>query len=469
MLRHTTPSSPRFHRRVSLAPLVMLIFFTVSGGAYGLEEAVGQSGAGMALLLLVLAPLLWSLPSALMTAELAAALPEEGGYYLWVQRPLGPFWGFIEGWWSWANSFVDMAIYPVLFTTYLSALLARAFDIHALDQHDWLAGALRLAMIWGCVLLNLRGIRPVGAAALLLGVLVLAPFLALTVIGFGHLAGNPAPVWRPFLPEGRSAFSAAGLGLFVVLWNYLGWESVSTAGAEIEQPRRAYPRALAIALPLVVFAYLLPVIAGLGATRDLAGWSDGSFPDIAALVGGDWLGVWLAAGGALSAVGLFGALLLSNSRLPFVLAEDGSLPPLFRRFSARFETPWPAIIISAAIYSVFSLGGFESLVVLDVSVYAAALLLEFAAFIALRLREPDLPRPVRVPGGMAVAWLIAISPLAVLALAIASTLHDGDAGGVLVAALTLLSGPLLYPLLRNRWPATRAGSDDQPLAIAPNA
>lgn len=203
----------------------------------------------------------------------------------------------------------------------------------------------------------------------------------------------------------------------------------------------------------MVFAYLLPVIAGLGATRNPADWRDGNFPDIAALAGGDWLGVWLAAGGVLSAVGLFAALLLSNSRLPFVLAEDGSLPPLFRRIQPRFETPWPAIIISAAIYSVFSLGDFASLVVLDVIVYAATLLLEFAAFIALRRREPELPRPVRVPGGMAVAWLILLSPLAVLALAIASTLHDGDVAGVLVAALTLASGPLLYPLLRDRWPA----------------
>ena len=77
------------------------MFFTVSGGAYGLEDVVGSSGAGMAILLIVLTPLFWSLPTALMVAELATAMPVEGGFYFWVKRALGPFWGFQEGWWSW--------------------------------------------------------------------------------------------------------------------------------------------------------------------------------------------------------------------------------------------------------------------------------------------------------------------------------------------------------------------------------
>src|SRR5712692_8103221 len=110
-------------RPVTLLPLVMAMFCAVSGGPYGLEKLIQSSGPGMALLLLVITPLIWSVPAALMAAELSSALPEEGGYYVWVKKALGPFWAFQAGWWSWTNSFVDVAIYPVLFVGYLSPLL----------------------------------------------------------------------------------------------------------------------------------------------------------------------------------------------------------------------------------------------------------------------------------------------------------------------------------------------------------
>ena len=91
----------------------------VSGGPYGLEDIIGMAGFGRALLLLAVVPLLWSLPTALMVGELASAIPDEGGFYVWVKRALGSFWGFQEGWLSLAASIFDMAIYPTTFTLYL--------------------------------------------------------------------------------------------------------------------------------------------------------------------------------------------------------------------------------------------------------------------------------------------------------------------------------------------------------------
>src|ERR671919_647822 len=88
-------------RQLGLLALVMVTFFIVSGGPYGLEELVSQSGPGIALLLLLITPLIWSVPTAVMVAELSSMMPVEGGYYAWVKRALGPFWGFMEGWWSW--------------------------------------------------------------------------------------------------------------------------------------------------------------------------------------------------------------------------------------------------------------------------------------------------------------------------------------------------------------------------------
>jgi amino acid transporter len=102
-------------RRLRLLPLVAATFFMVSGGPYGLEDLVQKAGYARALLVLAILPFIWSLPTALMVGELSSALPEEGGYYAWVRRAMGPFWAFQEAWLSLAASIFDMAIYPTLF------------------------------------------------------------------------------------------------------------------------------------------------------------------------------------------------------------------------------------------------------------------------------------------------------------------------------------------------------------------
>ena len=107
-------------RRLNLLPLIGVVFFVVCGGAYGLEPVVAAVGGGWAIALIVLAPLVWSLPIALMVAELTSAMPEDGGYYVWVRTALGDFWGVQEAWWTVCYTFIDVAIYPVLFVNYLA-------------------------------------------------------------------------------------------------------------------------------------------------------------------------------------------------------------------------------------------------------------------------------------------------------------------------------------------------------------
>ena len=94
----------------------------VSGGTYGTEDIVHGAGYGRAILILLFTPILWSLPTAFMIGELSSALPSEGGYYAWVRRGLGNFWGFQEAWLSLVASIFDMAIYPTLFVAYLTRL-----------------------------------------------------------------------------------------------------------------------------------------------------------------------------------------------------------------------------------------------------------------------------------------------------------------------------------------------------------
>ncbi|HEU5315913.1 MAG TPA: APC family permease, partial [Chloroflexota bacterium] len=299
-------------RQLGLLRLVMVTFFIVSGGPYGLEEVVGKSGPGIALLLLVVTPLIWAVPTALMVAELSSMMPVEGGFYAWVKRALGPFWGFLEGWWSWLASFVDMALYPVLFASYLVSLLER-LGVAALGDDPVLRWALGLLVIWPFALLNVRGARPVGTSSVLIGVLVLTPFAVMTYLGLSQLGGADTATWTQLTLPDRPLVDAFGVGLFIVMWNYSGWDSVSTVGEEIDRPRRTIPLTLLITVPLITLVYLLPTLAGLVGTPDAAGWTEGALPDLAAALGGDWLGVWVAVVGMLTAAALFSGNLLSVS------------------------------------------------------------------------------------------------------------------------------------------------------------
>lgn len=428
-------------RSLTLGALVFIMFFTVSGGAYGLEDVVGSSGAGMALVLIILTPIIWSIPAALMTAELATAMPVEGGYYYWVKQSMGPFWGFQEGWWSWLTTFVDMAIYPVLFVDY-SAYYFKIFQDNGVAR--WLLG---FAVIWFFTLLNIRGAKVIGDSSKLFGVIVLAPFVVMTVLGLFRLHGNP---FQPFTLPGQGIGSALTLGLWVVMWNYYGWDGLSTIAGEMKDPRRDYPKTLLITVPLITACYLLPVLVGLSAVGiHQVEWTAGAWNTIAEIIGGRWLGQFMTAAALVSAAGLFSALLLSVSRVPFVMGEDGYLPKFLFKVHPKYGTPWVALVVSSAIYSIFILGSFQSLVVVDVVVYSAALMLELAALVAFRIKYPKMKRPYKIPGGWSVIFLVVLGPVLVLALAVWSQIRDeGLFNGLGLAVIFLATGPALYPAAR---------------------
>ena len=429
---------------LGLGPLVAVMFFTVSGGPFGLEGLVGSVGPGVAVLLLVATPLLYSVPETLLIGELASMLPIEGGYYQWVKRAFGRFWGFWNGWLSWVYSLLDMAIYPVLLLQYVR------FFVPGLG---WLeAWLLALVMIWGATWLNLRGTHVVGTASGWFAAAVLLPFAVLAGMALVRWLGQPAtpfPV-TPFHAAGSSFLGALGLGVSQSIWNYSGWDNASTIGGEIEHATRTYPRALARALPLVTVVYLVSVIPVLALTPWTA-WTDGAWPGLAARVVGPWLGVLIAVAGMVSAFALFNALLLAYSRIPLVLAQDGLLPAGLAVTDAR-GTPRNAVLVSAVAYSVFALLPFGGLLAGDVLLYTAALALEFAALVRLRRAEPGLRGAFRLPLGVPVLVVLAALPILLLAGGVALEVQSRAIGlpGVLVAVALALAGPPLYAWLLAR-------------------
>lgn len=118
-------NAPQLHAKkpLTLLPLIALIFYDVSGGPFGIEDAVNAGGPLLAILGFLLLPLAWSVPEALITAELATAFPENSGFVAWVTAAFGPWWGFQEGFWKWLSGVTDNAVYPVIFLTYLQQVV----------------------------------------------------------------------------------------------------------------------------------------------------------------------------------------------------------------------------------------------------------------------------------------------------------------------------------------------------------
>jgi amino acid transporter len=418
-------------RRLTLIPLVAATYFMVCGGPYGLEELVARSGYERTLVLLLLTPLIWSLPTALMVGELSGAIPEEGGYYAWVRRALGPFWGFQEAWLSLVASVFDMAIYPTLFVCYLGRLFPSVAT-------GWPSIVLGVGMIAICAAWNVRGSRAVGLASLVMSFALLTPFVLLVLVAAAGHAVTPPPA----APASGGWLAA----ILVAMWNFMGWDNASTVAGEVERPQRTYPLAMIITVGLVAATYLLPVLACRRAGLDPHDWDTGAWVDAATSIGGRGLGLAVVLGGIVCAVGMFNALVMSYSRVPLALATDGFLPKIVARLHPRSGAPWVAILLCAVAYA-SSLGlGFDRLVELDVLLYGLSLLLEFVALVALRIREPLLPRRFQIPGGLPGAIAIGVAPMTLLVIALVQGRAERTGGipALLLGGCLVCLGPPLY-------------------------
>lgn len=412
----------------------------VSGGTYGTEAIISGAGYGRGILVLLFLPVIWCLPTAFMIGELSSALPAEGGYYAWVRRGLGDFWGFQEAWLSLAASIFDMAIYPTLFVFYLKEMAPWFGE----GNHGILAG---LFVVVTCAALNLAGIRVVGLTSLWLFFLLSLPFALIVLL-------SPVKTGALAVPQAASAGVSMGVlgAVLVAMWNYMGWDNASTIAQEVERPQKTYPRAMIAAVILVSLTYILPFAAVyFTGTPASAFVEDGSWASVAGSLGGSvlgfqWLRFLVTIGGMMSAFGMFNALVMSYSRLPLAMARDGMMPRIFGKITGKNRTPWVAIVVLASCWALCLGLGFKRLVTLDIMLYGAALMLEFVTLVALRIFEPKLRREFRVPGGIAGAVSCGLFPLALLILAMVESERESILGmnGLVFGAIIILAGFGLY-------------------------
>ena len=435
------PASPAHNfQRLKLGGFVAVLYAYCAAGPFGFEEMVSASGPGMALVFLLVVPCLFSFPVSLATAEMSTAMPVQGGFYRWTRAAFGDFWGFHCGWWNWTGTFLMNAAYAVALADYTAQLVPAV----ARGWPHWLVAIFFIAAI---ALLNVRGVQVVGNFTIAMLFMVLAPVAVFTVMGFMHAQVNP---FHPFVPPGKSWHQVYGVGLALALWLYSGYEQLSTITEEVEDPARNFPRGLAIMVPLAMITFFLPLAAGIAGSGDWQNWTTGYIVTAARNIGGAKLAICIYGAAMISVLLGLESTLLSATRLPFTMAEDGYFHPKLAQLHSNYRTPVAAIVLSAALCAGLAAFSLPSLIAVYTWLRVATSTLTLLSVWRLRYSQPDLPRSFRIPGGDIGIALVVLVPLTLFAWA----LINSDRVALLWGPLYLAMGPVAFMAIRGlhkRW------------------
>jgi len=419
--------------KAGLFAFVFVMYSYTTAGPFGLEDQVTTSGPGLTLLYHLILPFFWCIPVSLVAAELTTALPVEGGFYRWVRAGYGDFWGFLAGWWNWTASFVLGSAYAVLFSDYLSFFFPQIVG--------WRHYLASLALVTVIAYINVRGIQMVGVVATVLEIFILLPVAVLCAVAATKWRHNP---FSPLIPPHVPLFQVFGVGLALGLWLYSGYEQVSTVAEEVDNPQRSYPIALALVVPLSIATYFLPTMLSLAALGNWQQWHTRYFSDAAQLIGGGWLGFWMTLAAMVTNVSILNATVLTSTRMPFAMAEDGYLPPVLTAKHPRFGTPWIAILASSVVYGLLAFQTLTQLITVYMWLRIATTVMTVLAAWRLRRTLPDLPRPFRIPWGRSGLLYVVGAPLLMSGVA----LLGSDRFALRWGPVAILIGPLAYLFVR---------------------
>jgi len=437
----STPTTAAHNlRRIGLLPFVAVLFAYCTGGPFGFESMISTSGPGLSFIFLVAVPLVFSVPISLAAAEMSSAMPVEGGFYRWSRATLGDFWGFQSGWWNWTGTFLMSASYAVAMADYLEAW----FPVHSRIEH-WVVAFLFLLLV---AYINILGIEFVGILTVILLVLVFAPVIVFIFAGLRHAHFNP---FVPLLPPGRPWREAYGVGLALAIWSYAGYEQLSTVIEEVERPERNFPLGLAIVVPLTIATYALSLLAGLAALGNWQEWVTGYIVTAARMIGGRALGTGMFVASAIANFVLLESTVLSVSRVPLTMAEDGYLHPGLAKIDPRFGTPVRSILLFTGFCALLALISVPQLIAIYAWTRCATSFLTLLSFWKMRRKFPALPRSFRVRGGRLVEAGIVIAPTLLFLWAMVNSDPVSRVWGIIMLA----SGPLAYVYVWTRRKRTR--------------
>lgn len=429
----------------------------VLGLAFGLAVLVGNT-IGMGILrtpgevaaLLPSVPLFmmvwvagagYALLGALTLAELGAMRPRSGGQYTFVHHALGPFPGFLVGWTDWISTVGSLAAVAIVLGEYAGPL------VPALAGRE---SATAAVVVVGFGLLQWRGVKLGDVTQQVTSLLKAAALVALAVVamlmtGESATAAAAVPAAVPVLPSGLVLAGAIVVALQSAIITYDGWTGPIYFGEEVQDPGRNIPRSMIGGVLMVLAIYLLLNAAFLRVIPigEMAG-DEFVAASAAARVFGPSGDTVLRVLMIVSLLASVNALQLMASRIPFALSRDGLLPSRLQRVN-RGGTPTPALLAGTLLALGFiATNTFETVVARLAFFFVANYALSFTALFVLRRREPDTPRPFRVP---LYPWIPGAALLGSIAFLVATVLSDRT-NSLWAVALVALSGPVYLVMRR---------------------
>ena len=426
---------------IKVSGIVFMLYCLVAAGAFGIEEMIPEAGPGMTVLLLCIFPIIWALPISSLVAECSSVMPSEGGVYVWVKEAYGEFWGFQTGWWATVSTYITNGVYVALVSGYVSQLIPMS---PLADQ------VLKIGMIAIFTIVNLLGLREVGAVSTVLSLLIVAAFALVAVVGAINWQTNPV---EPFMPEDYSVIDGLGGGICICIWMYCGYECISNMAGEVKDPQ-VIPRGLKLAMPLVALTYVLPTFFGMASLPEgswemwsTKGGFSGDHVGYATVLtqnlGQAWGYVFLVIA-IISQCAIFNTYLASGSRGFFVLADDHLCPQFLVKVSKNRRVPYVGILSLSIVTYILCQSDFTTLVSMEVVFMLALYIILPISVIKLRKKLPVDKRLERglyvIKGGKGALVYFCGLPIVISIIALLVNGTDYLTTGL----LALCSGPIAY-------------------------
>src|SRR5215470_8760285 len=440
----------------------LVLFYIVT--TWSLRWIALAAGAGpSSLVLWVLAAAFLFVPLVFTTLELSSRYPDEGGLYVWSKQAFGPFAGFLTGWMYWVTNlpyFPTLLLFAGANALYAAGPAAKSLATNQTYFTIVSVVGLTIAVTLNVVGLNIgKWLSNVGA----IGGWIPLAFL----VGFGLYSWTVRGSATPFTPQ--TLMPGTGIKdlvfLSTIAFAFGGVESASTMGEEIVDTRRTVPRAVIAAGVLIAAFYIVSTWCLLLALpKDQITGLQGLLQAVQAMAtksGAAWIVPIAAATITLNALGGVGGWFAATARLPFVAGIDRFLPPVFGRLHPRWNTPYVALLVQAAIAFVFIFlgqagtsvrGAYDALVSMGIMSYFIPFLYMFASIVKLQ-REPAGPEVLRIPGGSRVAKLFGVMGflVSVAAIVLACVPADDDPNKMLAvikivggSAVMVVIGVIIY-------------------------
>jgi amino acid transporter len=197
---------------------------------------------------------------------------------------------------------------------------------------------------------------------------------------------------------------------------------------------------------LSIAVYVLPALVGLASAGHWEQWRTGYFSNVAQMIGGPWLGTWMTLAAMIGFAALLNSTVLTTTRMPFAMAEDGYLPSALTRRHPRYGTPWLAIVLSAVIYGLLAWQSLAQLISVYIWLRSATTVLTVLSAWKLRRTRPEMPRAFRIPGGQMGLLYVVAAPVVMAIVALVGSDRFALIGGT----IAMLLGPVVFLLLRRR-------------------